>query len=237
MKTILSALAFGLMVASSMVSGTAEAQNLAVPISPNRFELPALKFTPDALSPVIGAQTMQIHYGKHHKAYVDALNKAVAETPALQGKSLDEIIATISAYPMVVRNNAGGHWNHSFFWESLCAPKDSGQPSKALMKAIVTQFGSFENFKSEFKKAGTGRFGSGWVWLIITKDGHLTISSTPYQDNPLMDIAETKGTPILGNDVWEHAYYLDYQNRRADYLEAYWAVVDWAVVSKRFAAH
>lgn len=236
MKQALSALALA-MLASTSVMGTAALAQTAEAAKPAAapFALPELPFKPDALSPVIGPQTVEIHYGKHHKAYVDALNSAVAATPALQGMSLEAIVAIAGTQSATVRNNAGGHWNHTFFWEGLTAPANSGAPSAELAKAIEAQFGSMDAFKAEFKKAGTGRFGSGWAWLIVKDDGTLAITSTPNQDNPLMDVAEVKGTPLLGNDVWEHAYYLDYQNRRADYLDAYWAVVNWKVVSDRYA--
>ncbi len=237
MKQVLSAVAMTLMASTSLslMSTQALAQTQPAQTAKAVFELPKLPFAADALSPVIGPQTVEIHYGKHHKAYVDTLNSAVAATPALQGMSLEAIVAIAGTQTPTVRNNAGGHWNHSFFWESLTAPANSGAPSPELAKAIEAQFGSMDAFKAEFKKAGTGRFGSGWVWLVVKGDGTLAITSTPNQDNPLMDVAEVKGTPLLGNDVWEHAYYLDYQNRRADYLDAYWAVVNWKVVSDRFA--
>ncbi|MGL5837157.1 MAG: superoxide dismutase [Sphingorhabdus sp.] len=198
------------------------------------FTLEPLPYKTDALAPVIDAQTMAIHHGKHHQAYVDALNKAVAADPKLQGKSLEQLVAVAGTLAPVVRNNAGGHWNHRFFWQSMTAPGSGGQPSAKLMTAINSSFGSLEKMKAAFKTAGTGRFGSGWVWLIVKADGTLAISSTPNQDNPLMDAAEVKGAPLLGNDVWEHAYYLSYQNRRADYLDAWWQVVNWEEVSKRF---
>ena len=200
------------------------------------FELPALPYDAKALEPVIDAKTMETHHGKHHKAYVDNLNKQIESTPELAGKSLEDIVRDVSKYSMAVRNNGGGHWNHSFFWQ-LMAPKDkTGKPSAELEKAITETFGSMYAFKEEFEKAGVGRFGSGWAWLIVKDDGKLAVTSTPNQDNPLMDIAEVKGKPVLGNDVWEHAYYLNYQNRRADYLKAWWEVVNWEQVSKNYAA-
>jgi Fe-Mn family superoxide dismutase len=176
---------------------------------------------------------MQIHHGKHHQAYVDNLNKAVAGT-ANEGKTLAELVAVAGSISPAVRNNGGGHWNHTFFWESL-APNAGGAPAGALGDAITAAFGSFDAFKEKFAAAGMTRFGSGWAWLIV-KDGKLEVSSTPNQDNPLMDVAEVKGQPILGADVWEHAYYLKYQNRRADYLAAFWNVVNWTKVAERFAA-
>ena len=186
--------------------------------------------------PAIDAQTMTIHHDKHHQAYVDALNKAVAADAALSGKTLEQLVGAAGTMPAVIRNNAGGHWNHSFFWKTMAPVAQSGQPSAALAAAINAKFGSLDAFKTAFKTAGTGRFGSGWVWLIVGSDGQLAITSTPNQDNPLMDIAEVKGTPILGNDVWEHAYYLKYQNKRADYLDGWWQVVNWKTVSDRYAA-
>ena len=200
------------------------------------FRLPSLPYPAEALEPAIDAQTMAIHHGRHHKAYVDALNAAVAADPALAGKSLDQLVARAGTLPAVVRNNAGGHWNHSFFWETMAPPADAGAPSPALLGAIDASFGSLDRFKAAFKDAGAKRFGSGWVWLIVGADGKLAITSTPNQDNPLMDVAEVKGKPILGNDVWEHAYYLKYQNRRADYLDGWWQVVNWRAVSDRYVA-
>lgn len=200
------------------------------------FALPALPYAAGALEPAIDAQTMTIHHGKHHQAYVDNLNKAVAADPALKGQSLEQLVGKAGALPSAVRNNAGGHWNHSFFWQTMGPVVEAGVPSLALKAAIDAQFGSLDKFKEEFAKAGTARFGSGWVWLTLGADGKLAISSTPNQDNPLMDVAEVKGTPLLGNDVWEHAYYLKYQNRRGDYLAGWWRVVNWKTVSDRFAA-
>jgi len=197
------------------------------------FTLPALPYAHDALEPHIDTLTMQIHHGKHHQAYVDNLNKAIAGTPN-ENKSLEELVKHAGAISAPVRNNGGGHWNHTFFWETL-APNAGGAPSGALADAINAAFGSFDEFKTKFAAAGVGRFGSGWVWLIV-KEGKLEISSTPNQDNPLMDVAEVKGTPILGVDVWEHAYYLKYQNRRPDYLKAFWNVVNWNEVAKNYEA-
>jgi Fe-Mn family superoxide dismutase len=195
------------------------------------FTLPQLPYAPAALEPHIDTQTMQIHHGKHHQAYVDNLNKAIAGGEH-ENKSLDELVANAGSISPAVRNNGGGHWNHTFFWESL-APNAGGQPSGKIADAINSTFGSFDAFKEKFNNAGITRFGSGWAWLIV-KGGKLDVSSTPNQDNPLMDVAETKGTPILGVDVWEHAYYLKYQNKRADYLAAFWNVVNWKKVSERF---
>ena len=197
------------------------------------FTLPALPYAFDALEPHIDTKTMQIHHGKHHQAYVDNLNKAIAGTEH-ENKSLTELVASAGKISPAVRNNGGGHWNHTFFWESL-DEKGGGMPAGKLAEAIHETFGSFETFKEKFAQAGMTRFGSGWAWLLV-KDGKLEISSTPNQDNPLMDVADVKGTPILGVDVWEHAYYLKYQNRRADYLAAFWNVVDWKKVADRFEA-
>jgi Fe-Mn family superoxide dismutase len=196
------------------------------------FTLPALPYPHDALEPSIDARTMEIHHGKHHQAYVDNLNKAISGTPS-ENKSLEELVKMAGSISPAVRNNGGGHWNHSFFWEIL-GPKAGGQPSGNVAAAINSAFGSFDAFKEKFNNAGLTRFGSGWAWLIV-KDGKLEVSSTPNQDNPLMDVAEVKGTPILGADVWEHAYYLKYQNKRADYLNAFWNVVNWKKVEEHFA--
>lgn len=196
------------------------------------FELPALPYASDALEPHIDKATMEIHHGKHHQAYVDNLNKALAGTDA-ESKSLEEILANISSFPAAVRNNGGGHYNHSLFWTVL-SPDGGGEPTSELAEAINEAFGSFEDFKKKFSEAGATRFGSGWAWLSVGADGKLQVSSTPNQDNPLMDVAEVKGTPILGMDVWEHAYYLKYQNKRPDYIAAFWNVVDWSAVAERF---
>jgi len=196
------------------------------------FTLPALPYPHDALEPYIDARTMEIHHGKHHQAYVDNLNKAISGTPS-ENKSLEELVKMAGSISPAVRNNGGGHWNHSFFWE-IMGPKAGGQPSGNAAAAITSAFGSFDAFKEKFNNAGLTRFGSGWAWLIV-KDGKLEISSTPNQDNPLMDVAEVKGSPILGADVWEHAYYLKYQNKRADYLNAFWNVVNWKKVDEHFA--
>jgi len=204
--------------------------------APAAFTLAPLPYAADALEPVIDAQTMTIHHGKHHQAYVDNLNKAVAADPALAGMKLEALVARAGTLPAAIRNNAGGHWNHTFFWETMAPVDKVGAISPALANAIDAQFGSMDKFKAAFKAAGTARFGSGWVWLIVGEDGKLAITSTPNQDNPLMDVAEAKGTPVLGNDVWEHAYYLKHQNRRGDYLDGWWQVVDWGKVSERYAA-
>lgn len=196
------------------------------------FSLPSLSFKIDALEPAIDAKTMEVHHGKHHQGYIHNLNKALeAKTDKI---SLYELLANTSKHPLSVRNNAGGHWNHSFFWTLLKSPHDKSKMSNALKKAIVKQFKSVENFKEEFTSHALGLFGSGWVWLIKDKNGRLQITTTQNQDNPLMDVASTKGTPILGLDVWEHAYYLSYQNRRSEYINKFWDIVDWTQVSNYF---
>ncbi|GGC05670.1 superoxide dismutase [Dyadobacter sediminis] len=198
------------------------------------FTLDPLPYANNALEPHIDALTMEIHHDRHHQAYVTNLNAAVAGTE-LEGKSIEELLAGISKAPAPVRNNGGGHWNHSFFWKSLSS-NGGGEPTGELAKAIDSKFGSFSAFKDEFKKAATGRFGSGWAWLIVKEGGELAITSTPNQDNPLMDTAEAKGTPVIGLDVWEHAYYLKYQNKRPDYIDAYWNVVDWKAADALYVA-
>lgn len=197
------------------------------------FTLPALPYAPAALEPHIDALTMQIHHDKHHQAYVDNLNKAVAGTPNEQ-KTLEDLVKIAGTLSPAIRNNGGGHWNHSFFWEIL-APQAGGKPGGKLAESIDADFGSFDAFKEKFAQAGATRFGSGWAWLV-EQDGKLVVSSTPNQDNPLMDVAEVKGTPILGVDVWEHAYYLKYQNRRAEYLAAFWNLINWKEVNKKYEA-
>lgn len=197
------------------------------------FELPKLPYDLTALEPHIDAKTMEIHHGKHHQAYINNLNAAIEGTD-LSGKSIEAIMAEISKHSMAVRNNGGGHYNHSLFWTILGA-NAGGAPTGKLMDAITSAFGSFDAFKDQFAKAGATRFGSGWAWLVV-HEGRLVVTSTPNQDNPLMDVAEVKGTPILGLDVWEHAYYLHYQNRRPDYISAFWNVVNWNKVSELFEA-
>lgn len=195
------------------------------------FTLPSLPYPVSALEPYIDTQTMQIHHGKHHQAYVDNLNKEVVSTD-YEKKSLEELVRNVGKISTAVRNNAGGHWNHSFFWEIL-TPNTNEKPSEQLAKVITSTFGSFDILKEKMNVAGTARFGSGWAWLIV-KDGKLEITSTPNQDNPLMDIAEVKGVPILGIDVWEHAYYLKYQNRRLEYLNAIWSIINWHKVAQHY---
>jgi Fe-Mn family superoxide dismutase len=197
------------------------------------FTLPPLPYPNNALEPHIDAQTMEIHHDKHHGAYVNNLNAALEKAPELQGKSLDDLLKNLNAVPesirTAVRNNGGGHWNHSMFWQ-IMSPKGGGAPGGKLADAIKSSFGSFDAFKEQFNAAGGARFGSGWAWLI-NDGGKLSIISTPNQDNPIMD---GKAAPILGLDVWEHAYYLKYQNRRPDYLGAWWNTVNWQAVAKRF---
>jgi Fe-Mn family superoxide dismutase len=197
------------------------------------FTVAPLPYDYAALAPTIDEQTMRLHHGKHHQTYVDNLNKAVEGDPTLSGKSLEELVASAGSASKVVRNNGGGHWNHTFFWETM-TPSGS-QPTGDIAQAIDSAFGSLDGLKEKFNAAGAGQFGSGWAWLVATADG-LVVSSTPNQDNPLMDVAEVKGTPIIGNDVWEHAYYLTYNNRRVDYLKAWWDVVDWNKASERLSA-
>lgn len=197
------------------------------------FELPSLPYALNALEPHIDARTMEIHHGKHHNAYVTNLNAAIAGTD-LEGKSLEELMK-VAGSNAVVRNNGGGHWNHSLFWQIL-SPTGGGLPTGALAAAIDAKFGSFDAFKETFNKAGATRFGSGWAWLCVDTKKELCVCSSPNQDNPLMDVSDCPGTPILGLDVWEHAYYLHYQNRRPDYIAAFWNLVNWEEVSKRYAA-
>jgi superoxide dismutase, Fe-Mn family len=200
------------------------------------FTLPALPYAYDALASVIDAQTMELHHQRHHNAQVTALNAAIGANPALTGLSVEQLLARASSVPPAVRNNAGGHWNHSFFWTVMAPVGQGGAPSPALAAAITRDFGSMDAFKAQFRAASLGRFGSGWAWVVIKPDGKLAITSTPNQDNPLMDTADVRGIPILGNDVWEHAYYLKYQNKRADYVDAWWSLINWSEVSRRFGA-
>lgn len=197
------------------------------------FELPKLSYAYNALEPHIDAKTMEIHHTKHHQAYVTNLNNAIAGSDA-EILSIEDICKNISKYPAAVRNNGGGHYNHSLFWE-IMGPNAGGTPTGDLAKAIETDLGGFEKFKTDFMNAGATRFGSGWAWLCVKADGKLAVCSTPNQDNPLMDIADCKGTPILSMDVWEHAYYLNYQNRRPDYMNAFFNVVNWKKVEELYA--
>ncbi|MBB3838973.1 MULTISPECIES: superoxide dismutase [Runella] len=199
-----------------------------------QFTQAPLPYAPEALEPSIDKATMEIHYGRHHKAYITNLNTAVAGKPE-EKLSIDALVKGITKETApAIRNNGGGHWNHTFFW-NIMAPGKGGMPSGELAAAITKEFGSFDEFKNKFKAAGAGRFGSGWAWLIV-KDKKLVITSTPNQDNPLMPVADVQGAPILGIDVWEHAYYLKYQNKRPDYLDAFWNVVNWDKVAELYAA-
>ena len=196
------------------------------------FKLTDLKYDYNALEPYIDARTMEIHHSKHHAAYTANLNKAVEGT-SLEGQSIEQIFGGISSQPAAVRNNGGGFYNHDLYW-SVMGPGGGGEPTGALLDAINSAFGSFADFKTKFGTAAATRFGSGWAWLVKQADGSLVVSSTPNQDNPLMDLAEVKGTPVLAIDVWEHAYYLKYQNRRPEYIEAFWNVINWEEVARRF---
>lgn len=199
----------------------------------SNFNLPALAYAYDALEPHFDQETMTIHHSKHHQAYVDNLNNALAGTPN-ENKSIEEILANISTYAPAVRNNGGGHFNHTLFW-SILSPTAQLAPKGKLAEAIVQTFGSLESLKEEIKKVGLGQFGSGWAWLFVKADGTLAVTGTPNQDNPLMDTnGANQGYPILGVDVWEHAYYLKYQNKRADYLDAFWSVLDWSLVEQHY---
>ena len=204
------------------------------------FKLPDLPYAHDALEPAIDKTTMEIHHGRHHKAYVDNLNKALEGKPEWQGKSLEQLIGDLNAVPQdvrgAVRNNGGGHWNHAFFWEIMAPKGRGGQPSEDLARRIDQDLGGMQKMKEAVNDAGLKRFGSGWTWVVVNAQGKLQVASTPNQDNPLMKgVAEVTGTPILGIDVWEHAYYLKYQNKRADYLNAWWDVVNWSKVSEHHA--
>lgn len=196
------------------------------------FELPELPYAFDALEPHIDSQTMKIHHGKHHAGYVKKLNNAIEEAGGVEEESIDEILKNISHYNTAIRNNGGGHYNHSLFW-TILSPEGGGEPSGELADAINEQFGSFDEFKSQFEEAAKGRFGSGWAWLIVEGD-KLKVTSTANQDNPLMDTESTRGIPILGLDVWEHAYYLKYQNKRPEYVSAFWNIVNWDEVQRRY---
>jgi Fe-Mn family superoxide dismutase len=202
-------------------------------VKPITYTVPALPYAYSALEPTIDTETMKLHHDKHHQAYVDNLNKALTNTD-LASRPLEDLFKTASTLPPAVRNNGGGHYNHTLFWQMMAPTKTKTAPSPELLAAINATFGSMDAFKEKMNTAGTGRFGSGWAWLIKTDKG-LAITSTANQDNPMMDVAEMRGTPLLGVDVWEHAYYLKYKNKRADYLKAWWSVVNWGEVSKRFA--
>lgn len=198
------------------------------------FQLPPLPYSFNALEPHVDAKTMEIHHGKHHAGYTNNLNAAIEGTP-LEGKTIEEILAHVSKQSPAVRNNGGGYYNHCLFWE-IMSPDGGGEPTGALAAEINTRFGGFNEFKEAFSKAATTQFGSGWAWLMVDAAGALAVINTANQDNPLMDVSPLKGTPILGLDVWEHAYYLNYQNRRPDYVAAFWNVVNWAEVGKRYDA-
>ncbi|NYZ61444.1 superoxide dismutase [Luteimonas deserti] len=200
------------------------------------FSLPDLPYAANALEPAIDAKTMEIHHGRHHKSYVDNLNGKVAEFPALANAAIEDLMANVSSYDTAVRNNGGGHYNHSLFWTVMAAPGTGGAPSAALRARIDRDFGSDAKFREAFNEAAKTQFGSGWAWLIVKPDGSLAVTGTPNQDNPLMDVVDTRGTPVLGLDVWEHAYYLQYQNKRPDYVGAWWDVVNWNEVNRRFEA-
>jgi Fe-Mn family superoxide dismutase len=201
------------------------------------FTLPPLPYAPDALEPAIDATTMTIHHDKHHGAYVANLNGQIKGNPQLAKLSLDALQGQISRFPVAVRNNGGGHWNHSQFWAMIAPAGEGGAPSPELLTAIEVSFGSLQAMQTQFSQAAAARFGSGWAWLIRTPDGGLAITSTANQDNPLMDLPEIeRGTPLFGLDVWEHAYYLSYQNRRPDYISAWWDLVNWNEVNRRFSA-
>jgi Fe-Mn family superoxide dismutase len=197
------------------------------------FVLPDLKYDYNALEPYIDGRTMEIHYGKHHGAYTSKLNAAI-DGSDLADQSIEDILSAAGKHGAAVRNNGGGFYNHNLFWEVM-SPDGGGQPSGDLLSAIESDFGSFNEFRTRFSDAAATRFGSGWAWLVKTESG-LVVSSTPNQDNPLMDVAEVKGTPVLGLDVWEHAYYLKYQNRRPEYIEAFWNIINWDEVGKRFGS-
>jgi len=196
------------------------------------FKLPELPYSYDALEPHIDAKTMEVHHSKHHAAYTSKLNEAIDGTPNAN-KSIEEIMGMVDQLGAAVRNNGGGFYNHSLFWKVM-SPNGGGNPSGKLAEAIDSDLGGMEKFKEEFSKAGATQFGSGWAWLLVGSDGKLKVSGTPNQDNPLMPVASVKGTPILGLDVWEHAYYLKYQNKRPDYIAAFWNVVNWDEVSKNY---
>ncbi|MCR6645880.1 MAG: superoxide dismutase [Terricaulis sp.] len=217
------------------LSGCASIEGAQAQQGSNSYTLPALPYAYDALEGAIDAQTMEIHHGRHHQGYVNNLNAALAENAQLAATPLEALLANAGQLPAAIRNNGGGHYNHSLFWRLMAPVGQGGEPSAALQEAIVRDFGSMDAFKAAFNRAATGQFGSGWAWLVVA-DGALRITSTPNQDNPLMDVAPTQGAPLLAIDVWEHAYYLKYQNRRADYLTAWWSVVNWNEVNRLYEA-
>jgi Fe-Mn family superoxide dismutase len=208
----------------------------AAPEAWAEFSLPPLPYPTDALEPAIDARTMEIHHDRHHGGYVAKLNAALAERPELAGLSLEQLQGRARRLPEALRNNAGGHWNHSQFWTAMAAAGEGGEPSEPLLEAINTSFGSTDALRAQFEAAAAARFGSGWAWLILKQNGDLAVTSTANQDNPLMNLGGIeRGTPLLGLDVWEHAYYLNYQNRRPDYIAAWWPLVNWSEVSRRYA--
>jgi Fe-Mn family superoxide dismutase len=229
MKKQFKAIWMGFLVAGLAVAAFGQE---AAPAAALEFE--PLPYAFDALEPYIDARTMEIHYSRHHQGYFNNLVKAVAGTE-LDGQPLEALLARISELPVALRNNGGGHWNHTLFWKVM-SPDGGGIPEGELGAAVDAAFGSFDVFKAQFNAAAATRFGSGWAWLCVAEDGSLFITSTPNQDNPLMDVADRQGTPILGLDVWEHAYYLKYQNLRGSYVEAFWNVVNWPEVAARYAA-
>lgn len=218
-------------IAANIPSAFIKAQGSLTNIS--GFDQDPLPYAYNALEPVIDAMTMEIHYTKHAAAYAKNLKEAVAAENVAKEKTLEDILSGISKYSMKMRNNAGGHYNHELFWKSM-KPNAEGRPSGTLLAAIEKDFGSFDTFRNQFSDAAKSRFGSGWAWLVVTADKKLKIGSTPNQDNPLMDVSELKGTPLLGLDVWEHAYYLHYQNRRAEYVENWWKLVNWNFIQQRY---
>jgi superoxide dismutase, Fe-Mn family len=223
--------AAGLTVAGTVLLGKTDVLFGQDPVPPPPFTLPALPYAFNALEPHIDAQTMEIHHDKHHKAYVDNLNKAITDNK-IEERSLEKLMASVSKYPMAVRNHGGGHFNHSFFWK-LMKPNGGGVPTGTLWDAMESVYGTFENFQTKFNEVAMSRFGSGWAWLIV-QGGKLVIGSTANQDNPLMDISELKGKPVLALDIWEHAYYLKYQNKRKDYVTAWWNTINWEQAEQNF---
>jgi len=222
-------------VLASTLPGTSRAAGMILNGNSGQdgFSLPDLGYAFDALEPHIDAMTMEVHYSKHHAGYTRKFNAAVKEAGLTESK-IKELFSTVSKHPLGIRNNGGGFYNHKLFWKSM-SPEGGGEPEGELLKALEKNFGSFEKFRETFSKAAATRFGSGWAWLVKTSDGGLKVSSTPNQDNPLMDIAEIQGKPLMAIDVWEHAYYLKYQNRRTDYISAFWNVVDWDAVAARYS--
>ncbi|MCE2944193.1 MAG: superoxide dismutase [Lysobacteraceae bacterium] len=228
------ALSFAIVLPVSAQAPAAPA-TAAAPVAQGPYVLPPLPYVADALEPAIDAETMTIHHQRHHGAQVNALNQLSATVPELKDGTIEPVLARVSTLPAGVRNNLGGHYNHSLFWSVMAPAGQGGAPSAELAAAITAAFGSMDAMKQQFSQAAATRFGSGWAWLIVKADGTLAITSTPNQDNPLMDVAEVRGTPVLGLDVWEHAYYLKYRNLRGDYIAAWWDVVNWNEVSRRHA--